>query len=69
MLQKSFKLSLGVFAIWLFIAVIIPFCTQEKNTQQVLKHIKANDIDTRALFYTESEAAVKVAFLMCRTRK
>lgn len=69
MSKKVGKLLLGILSIWLFIVVIVPFCTQGKNAQQILKHIEANDIDTRALFYTESEAAVKAEFLMRRTKK
>ncbi len=33
-------------------------------TKEVLDHTKKRRIDTRALFYTNSDTAIKTAFLM-----
>ena len=66
--KKLLQLLVGILGIWLFIAVIVPLCTQNQASQQMLNHIEENDIDTRALFYTESETAKDAEFLL-RSKK
>jgi len=64
MKKKLLKLGFGIFCIWCFIVVIVPALTQNKASQQMLNHIEENDIDTRALFYTDSEDAKDAEFLL-----
>lgn len=66
--KKLLQLLIGILGIWLFIAVIVPLCTKNQASQQMLNHIEEHDIDTRALFYTESEAAKDAEFLL-RSKK
>ena len=68
MKNKLFRLVFGIFFIWCFVAVIVPFLTQNEASQQMLNHIEENDIDTRALFYTDSEDAKDAEFLL-RSKK
>lgn len=63
-LKKWGQLLLGISGIVLFMAVIVPFFTKNKMTKEVLDYAEEREIDTRALFYTDSEAAVKAEFLM-----
>lgn len=66
MKNKLLRLLFGIFCIWCFIVIIVPFLTQNEASQQMLNHIEENDIDTRALFYTESEEAKNAEFLLRR---
>ncbi len=68
MKNKLLRLVFGIFCIWCFIVVIVPFLTQNEASQQMLNHIEENDIDTRALFYTDSEEAKDAEFLL-RSKK
>jgi hypothetical protein len=63
-LKKWGQFLLGIGGIVLFMAVIVPFFTKNKMTREVLDYAEKREIDTRALFYTDSEAAVKAEFLM-----
>lgn len=63
-LKKWGQFLLGIGCIWLFMVVIVPLFTQHKAATEVLDFIEKREIDTRALFYTESEEAVKAEFLM-----
>ena len=68
MKNKLLRFLFGIFCIWCFIVVIVPALTQNEASQQMLKHIEENDIDTRALFYTDSEEARNAEFLL-RSKK
>ena len=68
MKNKLLRLGFGIFCIWCFIVVVVPFLTQNEASQQMLNHIEENDIDTRALFYTDSEETKDAEFLL-RSKK
>ncbi len=63
-LKKWGQLLLGIACIMLFVIVIVPIFSQNETSARMLEYIEEEDIDTRALFYTESEEAVQAEFLM-----
>lgn len=62
--KKWSQFIIGIAAIALFISVIVPIFSQNETSARMLEYIEEEDIDTRALFYTESEEAVQAEFLM-----
>ena len=64
-MQKKYKqFFLGLAFITLFVGWLVPTIVQQKQAQKVLNHIEERNIDTDALFYTESEEARVAEYLM-----
>jgi len=62
--KKIGQLFLGLTLIWGFIFFLVPLLTQNSSSQQMIEFIERRAIEADALFYTESEDAVKSEFLM-----
>ena len=58
-LKSWSQFFLGLLAIYLFIAVVLPFLSNLPMSKTAIETIEERDIDPRALFYTESEHAVE----------
>jgi len=52
----------GLFAIYLFIVVVLPFLSNLPISQAAIETIEEREIDPRALFYTDSEQAVEAGW-------
>lgn len=62
-------LFLGLAAIYLVIAVVLPFLSRLPMSRAAIEVIEEQDIDPRALFYTESGHAVEAGRVMERKVK
>lgn len=58
-LKSWLKLFIGLLVIYLFVGVVLPFLSNLPLSRAAIDVIEEQDIDPRALFYTESEQAVK----------
>lgn len=66
--QKQLQLLLGCGFIYAFIFYLVPLFTQNEASKQVLEFVESRDIDSGALFYTESEEATQAEFFMRKGR-
>ena len=62
-----FRFLGGVFCIWFVIWVFVPFVLQQTQTE-VMNMVQAKELDTGALFYTESQEAMEAGFLMIKDK-
>lgn len=62
--KKVGQLLLGIASIWGFMFLLVPLLTQNTASQQMIEFIEKRAIEADALFYTESEAALKSERLM-----
>ena len=68
MRKKWGQFCLGIAMIYTFTVWLLPLMTQQEHTQKVLKYIEEKDIDTNALFYTESDEAREAEYLLRKKR-
>ena len=66
--QQQLQLLVGCGLIYGFIFYLVPFFTQNEASKEVLEFVESRDIDSGALFYTESEEATQAEFLMRKGR-
>lgn len=59
---------IGIGAIWFFIFILIPIITHN-NKLKIFDQIRNKQIDSGALFYTESEQAVEANFYLIQSDK
>ena len=63
-IKAWFRLLLGLLAIYVFIAAVLPFLSRLPMSRAAIEVIEEQDIDPRALFYTESGHAVEAGRAM-----
>jgi len=65
MRNKTFSFLLGLVSIWFVIWVLTPFLLAQIETP-VLQMIQEKELDTSALFYSDSEEAVEANYEMLK---
>ncbi len=68
-MKNSGKLLLGLFFIWLFIWKLAPALVDFAGGSKMIQFIENEDIDTGALFYTESPEVGQVEFFMNKNKE
>lgn len=63
-IQAWLRLFLGLATIYLFIAVVLPALSRLPMSRAAIEVIEQQEIDPRALFYTESGHAVEAGRAM-----
>lgn len=63
-MKNRLRLLLGLFIIWLFVWQLVPRLLTSRPYAQMNDFVREHDIDTGALFYTESPEAGEVEFYM-----
>lgn len=68
MKNKTLSFLFGLFSIWFLIWVFTPFLLQQSKTE-VLQMIQDKELDSSALFYSDSEEAVEANFEMMKKKQ
>jgi len=62
MLKKYLQLALGIIGIYIFIFFVPPLIYKNKYGGELMRFAKEKEIDSSALFYTESEEGIEACY-------
>ena len=60
--KKYLALGIGILGIYLFVFCLPQFIYKNKYGGELMRFAKENEIDSGALFYTESEEGLEASF-------
>jgi hypothetical protein len=67
MKNKILSFLIGLLCIWFVIWILTPFILQQTQTE-VMQMVQEKELDTSALFYSDSEEAVEANFEMMKRK-
>ncbi|MFT4666084.1 MAG: hypothetical protein ACI8YQ_000622 [Polaribacter sp.] len=67
MKNKILSFLIGLLCIWFVIWILTPFILQQTQTE-VMQMVQEKELDTSALFYSDSKEAVEANFEMMKRK-